>query len=81
MAVDERLASHRLRWCPAEWVRPLLTPASVAVIGASRRRGSVGRVILQNIIGGGFSGPVYAADRVRPPARDRECPQTPAHPR
>ena len=33
-----------------------LIPASVAVIGASRRRGAVGRVILRNIITGGFSG-------------------------
>ena len=40
-------------------LRPVLTPASVAVIGASRRPGSVGRVILRNIITGGFPGPVY----------------------
>ena len=40
-------------------MRPVLMPASVAVIGASRRPGSVGRVILQNIITGGFPGPVY----------------------
>ena len=40
-------------------LRPVLMPASVAVIGASRRPGSVGRVILQNIITGGFPGPVY----------------------
>ena len=37
----------------------MLVPASVAVIGASRRPGSVGRVILRNIITGGFGGPVY----------------------
>src|SRR5271165_1165604 len=43
-------------------LRHVLTPASVAVIGASRRPGSVGRVILQNIIGGGFRGPVYAVN-------------------
>ena len=40
-------------------MQPVLMPASVAVIGASRRAGSVGRVILRNIISGGFSGPVY----------------------
>src|SRR5580692_273953 len=40
-------------------MRPVLMPASVAVIGASRRPGSVGRAILQNIITGGFPGPVY----------------------
>ena len=40
-------------------IRHALIPASVAVIGASRRTGSVGRVILRNIITGGFRGPVY----------------------
>jgi succinyl-CoA synthetase alpha subunit len=40
-------------------MRPVLAPASVAVIGASRRPGSVGRAILRNIITGGFPGPVY----------------------
>jgi len=37
----------------------LLWPASVAVVGASRRRGTVGREILHNIVTGGFSGQVY----------------------
>jgi len=40
----------------------LLTPDSVAVIGASRRVGSVGRAILQNIIDDGYAGRVYAVN-------------------
>ena len=40
----------------------VLTPASIAVIGASRRPGSVGRAILHNITTGGFPGPVYAVN-------------------
>src|SRR5215469_6287314 len=40
-------------------LRPLLRPDSVAVVGASRRRGTVGREILRNIVTGGFSGRVY----------------------
>ena len=40
-------------------LRHLLRPASVAVVGASRRRGTVGREILRNIVTGGFSGDVY----------------------
>jgi acyl-CoA synthetase (NDP forming)/GNAT superfamily N-acetyltransferase len=40
-------------------LRHLLRPASVAVVGASRRRGTVGREILRNIVTGGFSGEVY----------------------
>jgi acyl-CoA synthetase (NDP forming) len=43
-------------------LRHIMTPASVAVIGASRRPGSVGRVILRNIVTGGFPGPVYAVN-------------------
>ena len=37
----------------------LMRPASVAVVGASRRRGTVGREILHNIVSGGFAGTVY----------------------
>src|SRR5215831_18149585 len=37
----------------------LLWLASVAVVGASRRRGTVGREILHNIVTGGFAGAVY----------------------
>jgi acyl-CoA synthetase (NDP forming)/RimJ/RimL family protein N-acetyltransferase len=40
-------------------LRHLLRPGSVAVVGASRRRGMVGREILRNIVTGGFAGPVY----------------------
>jgi len=43
-------------------LRHLLLPESVAVIGAGRRRGSVGREILHNIVAGGFAGPVYAVN-------------------
>ena len=41
-------------------LHPLLQPRSVAVVGASRRRGTVGRAILHNIVTCGFTGPVYA---------------------
>ena len=37
----------------------MLAPASVAIIGASDRPGSVGRVVVENIVGGGFAGPVW----------------------
>jgi acyl-CoA synthetase (NDP forming)/GNAT superfamily N-acetyltransferase len=40
-------------------LRPLLQPAAVAVVGASRRRGTVGREILRNIVTGGFTGAIY----------------------
>ncbi|MFZ0269953.1 acetate--CoA ligase family protein, partial [Caulobacter sp.] len=37
----------------------LLSPASVAVIGGSDRPGSVGRVVVDNLLSGGFSGPIH----------------------
>ena len=40
----------------------VLRPASVAVIGASRRPRSVGRSILRNILSSGFTGPVYVVN-------------------
>ncbi|HEY3155957.1 MAG TPA: acetate--CoA ligase family protein [Candidatus Eisenbacteria bacterium] len=40
-------------------LEPLLKPRSVAVIGASRRRDSIGGAILHNLIDQGFQGPVY----------------------
>ena len=54
--------AERERSADVASLRHVLTPASVAVIGVSRRPGSVGRAILQNIIDGGFPGPVYAVN-------------------
>ncbi|MDB5941239.1 MAG: family N-acetyltransferase [Ramlibacter sp.] len=40
----------------------LFQPASVAVVGASDRPGSVGAVVLRNLKNGGFKGPVLAVN-------------------
>ncbi len=53
------VVAERERSADVASMRPVLTPASVAVIGASRRPGSVGRAILDNLVTGGFAGPVY----------------------
>lgn len=37
----------------------LFNPQSVAVIGASERPGSIGRIVLENLLRAGFKGPVY----------------------
>jgi GNAT superfamily N-acetyltransferase len=65
-------------------LRPMFAPAAVAVIGASRRPGTVGRSVLGNIVDGGYAGRLYA---VNPNAREivgvpcfpsvRELPETP----
>jgi acetate---CoA ligase (ADP-forming) len=40
-------------------MRAFLEPRSVAVIGASRRRGTVAGELFHNLLAGGFEGPVY----------------------
>jgi len=47
-------------------LRYVLAPESVAVIGVSRRPGTAGRKILDNIRAGGYAGRLYA---VNPRAR------------
>src|SRR5262252_4572099 len=41
---------------------PLLAPRSVAVVGAGRREGSIGRTILLNIRDAGFAGELFAVN-------------------
>jgi acyl-CoA synthetase (NDP forming)/RimJ/RimL family protein N-acetyltransferase len=41
---------------------PLLAPRSVAVVGASRREGSIGRTVLLNIRDAGFAGQLFAVN-------------------
>jgi acyl-CoA synthetase (NDP forming)/RimJ/RimL family protein N-acetyltransferase len=48
-------------------LRPVFQPASVVVVGASRRPGTVGRAVLENIKSGGYAGRLYA---VNPNARE-----------
>jgi predicted CoA-binding protein/RimJ/RimL family protein N-acetyltransferase len=40
-------------------VCPILAPNSVALIGASRHHGTIGQLLLQGMLQGGFSGTVY----------------------
>ncbi|MEV8526504.1 GNAT family N-acetyltransferase [Streptomyces sp. NPDC052000] len=61
----ESLAVQRAREYRAEArsVRRLLAPGSVAVIGAGRAPGGVGRAVLRNLLDAGFTGRVYAVNR------------------
>ncbi|MEV5976665.1 GNAT family N-acetyltransferase [Streptomyces sp. NPDC052114] len=43
-------------------LRPLLCPAAVAVVGAGRKAGSVGRAVLRNLRTGGYTGHLYAVN-------------------
>jgi len=46
----------------AKSIERLLTPSSVAVIGASRREGTIGNVLLRDLRDGGFTGSLYAVN-------------------
>ncbi|MFJ8663635.1 GNAT family N-acetyltransferase [Streptomyces sp. NPDC093795] len=61
---DRSLAVQRAREQRAEArsVQRLLTPRSVAVVGAGRAAGGVGRTVLRNLLGAGFTGRVYAVN-------------------
>jgi acetyl coenzyme A synthetase (ADP forming)-like protein len=58
---EEALArfEQRERTAAVAALRSFLEPASVAVIGASRRRGTLGGDLLQNLLAAGFTGAVY----------------------
>jgi acetyltransferase len=47
---------------PQHYLRPLLKPTSVALVGASERAGSVGRIVLENMLAGGYQGRIYAVN-------------------
>jgi acetyl coenzyme A synthetase (ADP forming)-like protein len=44
-------------------LRPFFTPRSLAVVGASRRRGSIGGELFRNILAGDFDGAAYPLNR------------------
>jgi len=50
---------RREQTAAAAAMRVFLAPRSVAVVGASRRRGTVGAELFHNLLAGGFNGPVY----------------------
>ena len=50
---------ERQRVADVAAVAHVLRPASIAVIGASRRPGTVGGEVVRNLLAGGFSGPLH----------------------
>src|SRR5262252_2816131 len=47
---------------PSSFLRPLLAPASVALVGASGKPGSIGRIVMENLLGGDFGGALFAVN-------------------
>ncbi|MBI3494315.1 MAG: GNAT family N-acetyltransferase [Acidobacteria bacterium] len=62
-------AERRMALATAASLRPLLEPAAVAVVGASRDRSSIGRRVLHALVTGGFRGGIYP---VNPSASELE---------
>ncbi|HWT22996.1 MAG TPA: GNAT family N-acetyltransferase, partial [Solirubrobacteraceae bacterium] len=61
-AVQERIAARDHRGAVAS-LRPVLAPASVAVVGAAEEFGDLGRAVLANLVAGGFAGVVTPVSR------------------
>ncbi|HLR94667.1 MAG TPA: GNAT family N-acetyltransferase [Jiangellaceae bacterium] len=57
-----RVTEAREHRAEARSIERLLTPSSVAVIGASRESGTVGHAIVRNLVLGDFTGRVYAVN-------------------
>ncbi len=54
---------NRDRLAAVAAVRAFLEPASIAIVGASRRPDSVGGAVLRNLLRSGFAGKLYAVNR------------------
>ena len=57
-AAEERVARHEMTAAAAS-IRFFFQPKSVAVIGASRQRGTIGAEVFNNILKDGYQGTVY----------------------
>ena len=62
-AEGRRRFERREQTAAAAAVRHVLAPTSVAVIGASRDRGTPGAEVFHNLLSGGFAGPVYPVNQ------------------
>jgi acetate---CoA ligase (ADP-forming) len=67
------LAAERERRAAASSLRAIFAPRSVAVIGASRTAGTIGRAILDNLIRDGFTGTIYPINPHAPEIAGRRC--------
>ena len=54
-------------------LKKIFEPTSVAIIGATERSNSVGRVLFQNILSGGYSGNIYPVNLKHRKVFDHKC--------
>ena len=55
----------------AHYLQPLLAPGSLALCGASERQGSLGRIVYENLLAGGFDGELHAVNPRHPKVLER----------
>ena len=67
------VAAAREQRAAASSLRAVFAPTSVAVIGASRTTGTIGRAILDNLIRDGFRGPIYPINPHAQELAGRRC--------
>ncbi|WP_404310266.1 bifunctional acetate--CoA ligase family protein/GNAT family N-acetyltransferase [Neorhodopirellula lusitana] len=58
---------------PTRNLKRIFAPKSVAIIGASRRAGSVGNTAARNLKNGGFAGQLFAVNRNYPSVEEIPC--------
>ena len=68
-----RVAADRERRAAARSLQAILAPRSVAVVGASRVHGTIGRAILDNLIRDGFRGQIYPINPEATELAGRKC--------
>jgi acetyl coenzyme A synthetase (ADP forming)-like protein len=66
---SKAVRDRREKRAAAKSMLPLMAPQSVAVIGASRDRSSIGGRLFDNLINGDFTGPVYPVNPKSPVVR------------
>ncbi|MFF5208109.1 GNAT family N-acetyltransferase [Streptosporangium sp. NPDC000396] len=60
---SQEVTASREHRAEARSIERLLSPGSVAVVGAGREPGGVGQTVLRNLLGADFTGPVYPVHR------------------
>lgn len=66
-------ADRRMAAAAAQSLRPVLEPASVAVVGASRDPSSIGRRVLKALVEAGFGGSIYPINPKATELEGRRC--------
>src|SRR5690606_26101531 len=70
---DERLPGRLRARSRGPEIAPILEPESIALVGASDRPGSLGTVVLRNLLDAGFAGEIYPVNPKHKSVQGRRC--------